>query len=139
MGTSIPGFLSHLAPRQIGLENEYSWLALEQSPLGLLLWVSFILWVVAGRRRPVSPEWRVGTRIIWANVTICWATAFIGVGMLTAIPGTPILLFGMGMLARSDVPRPFSGFGPRRRCPARHSASDGEGAPPENGREMVRR
>src|SRR5207237_5308190 len=45
-GTSIPYFLLDRALPQIGLENEYARIALEQTLLGLALWVGFIVWTL---------------------------------------------------------------------------------------------
>jgi hypothetical protein len=106
-GTSIPYFLQHLAGAQIGLENEYARIALELSPVGLLIWVGFIMWTILRRRPPVSRHWALGAKIMRAFVLVSWATAFIGTGMLTAIPGTALLLLQMGILGRSRPPKPM--------------------------------
>jgi hypothetical protein len=105
-GTSIPYFLQDLVGTQIGLENEYSRIAIEQSPIGLLIWLGFIVWVVTRRRPPFSPNWVLGVNIMRAFVLASWATAFIGTGMLTAVPGTALLLLQMGILGQSRLPGP---------------------------------
>jgi hypothetical protein len=105
IGTSIPYFLQHLVGAQIGLENEYARIAMELSPLGLLLWVGFIIWTVMRHSPPVSRDWVLGTKVMRAFVLISWGTAFIGTGMLTAIPGTVLLLLQMGILGRSRPPQ----------------------------------
>jgi hypothetical protein len=104
-GTSIPYFLQHLAGPQIGLENEYARIAMELSPLGLLIWLAFIVWTIRRRSRPVSRDWVLGMKVMRAFVLVSWATAFIGTGMLTAIPGTTLLLLQMGILGRSRLPQ----------------------------------
>jgi hypothetical protein len=105
-GTSIPYFLMDLQTRpQIGMENEYGRIAVEQSLVGLALWVMFIGKTVARRWTPVSKDWALGMRLMKVLVFVSWASALIGTGMLTAIPQTPLLLFTMGLLWRAR-PRP---------------------------------
>jgi hypothetical protein len=43
-----------------------------------------------------------------AFVLVSWGTAFIGTGMLAAIPGTPLLLLQMGILGHSPLPQPMA-------------------------------
>ena len=42
VGTSIPFFLAHLAPEQIGLENEYSRILVDQGWFGLGGWLALL-------------------------------------------------------------------------------------------------
>jgi hypothetical protein len=106
-GTSIPYFLQDLVGMQIGLENEYARIAMELSPIGLVIWAGFIVWAITRRQPPVSRDWILGANIMRAFVVVSWATAFIGTGMLTAIPGTALLLLQMGILGQSRLPRPM--------------------------------
>lgn len=100
VGTSIPHFLLHLARPQIGMENEWGRIGLEQGLVGLGLWLAFVL--STALRWPRAPEpWRSGRRIMWMFVIMSWGTAFIGTGMLTSIPGTTMSLFFMGALWRT--------------------------------------
>lgn len=113
-GTSIPYFLRDLVHEpQIGLENEFGRIALEQSLIGLTIWIAFIWNTILQRPAPVSAEWEIGTRMMRIYVAVSWAAAFIGTGMLTSIPQTPILLLVMGLLWRAP-PRPLA----RRRLAA---------------------
>jgi hypothetical protein len=106
-GTSVPGFLSQLAKKQIGAENEYVRIGLELGVVGLLIWFTFLFWFVARGRSSPSPEWRLCFTMMYLYTVIMWATAFIGTGMLTSIPGTVMLLLQMGCVARAKVrPRP---------------------------------
>lgn len=112
-GTSIPFFMEGLAKPQIGMENEWGRIALEQSLLGLGLWVAFIGATLAQYPRAKTP-WLVARRLIWTLVGMLWATAFIGTGMLTSIPSTTLLLVFMGVLwgplsVRARSPRPARG------------------------------
>jgi len=101
VGTSIPSFFLQYAAdfKQVGGENEYSRIALELGILGLLLWLGFLATLLL--RRPIgpTPAWNQGARLVWIYTLLCWATAIIGTGMMTAIPGTALLLFGMGMIS----------------------------------------
>jgi hypothetical protein len=99
-GTSIPSFLADVAPTPIGAENEYARIGVEQGVCGLILWLLFLGWFVTRRRVPVSPEWTLGCKLMFAYVVLVWATSCIGTGLLTAIPMTTLLLFQMGTLAR---------------------------------------
>ena len=97
-GTSIPYFLQDRARPMIGIENEYGRIALEQSVFGLALWCTFVGWLLLDRARKRRLPGFSG-RFFWLTVVACWGTGFIGVGILTAIPSTPLLLLQMGLLA----------------------------------------
>ena len=105
-GTSIPYFLAHLQTQAIGLENEFGRLLVEQGFIGLLLWVSFLCWLVMRKPAPISQNWRVGVALMHALIIAFWGTAWIGTGMLTWIPGSAILLFQMGVLAQEPAAVP---------------------------------
>jgi hypothetical protein len=107
-GTSVPYFLQDLVGTQIGLENEYARLAMDLSPVGLVIWVGFIVWSLARPQPQLSRDWLLGANIMRAFVLVSWATAFIGTGMLTSIPVTALLLLQMGILGRSRVQRPMT-------------------------------
>jgi hypothetical protein len=111
-GTSIPGFLAHLAKKQIGAENEFSRIGLELGVVGLLFWIAFLLWYFARARRSPSAEWQLGRSLMYFYTVIVWATAFIGTGILTGIPATALLLLQMGYVARKFV-RPPAAAAPR--------------------------
>jgi hypothetical protein len=103
-GTSIPSFLQHLMTQEpIGAENEYARIGLEQSLVGVVLWIGFIVWLLARPRIGWPGGWRVAERLTWLFVVISWATAVLGCGTLLAIPGTCLLLFQMGLLGRAPI------------------------------------
>jgi hypothetical protein len=107
VGTSVPYFLWEYQSRpQIGMENEYGRIAVEQSLIGLGLWLAFIVSTLRHRWSPLSPEWALGTRMMKVFVIASWGTAFIGTGMLTSIPSTAVLLFEMGLLWREPAAVP---------------------------------
>ncbi|HZU97476.1 MAG TPA: hypothetical protein VFF73_12320 [Planctomycetota bacterium] len=115
-GTSIPYFLAEFqSGPQIGMENEYGRIALEQSIVGLALWLGFVTKTVTHRWAPVSREWALGTKIMRVCVAATWAASFIGTGTLTSIPGTAVLLFEMGLLWRESAARPSLTSVPRER------------------------
>jgi hypothetical protein len=98
-GTSIPFFLAELAPQQIGMENEFSRILVDQGWLGLAGWLGFLVWLYS---RPPSARsrspWWLGVVLMYSLTLVCWATAFIGTGILTAVPGTFLLMTQMGLL-----------------------------------------
>ena len=99
VGTSIPFFLQSYAEPQIGLENEYSHIAVEQGILGLLLWLALLatlmLNIPKGKKSKLGllPE-----RTMWALVSVVWMTAFAGTGVLSSVPGSFLLSLQMGVL-----------------------------------------
>jgi hypothetical protein len=102
-GTSIPSFLSHLATQEpIGAENEFARIGLEQSLVGMALWVGFLVWLLARRRAGGPGDWRVTEQLTWLFVLLSWGMAVVGCGTLNAVPGTCILLFQMGLLGKSS-------------------------------------
>jgi hypothetical protein len=100
-GTSIPFFLADRAPKAIGLENEYSRILVDQGLVGLGLWLAFLVWLL--HRPPparLKVPWGGGIVLMYALVLVTWATAFIGAGTLSSIPGSVLLLAQMGVLVR---------------------------------------
>lgn len=100
-GTSIPYFLSDRAPRQIGLENEYTRILVDQGLIGLGLWLAFLIWLL--RHPPplrLDVSWGLAIILMYALVLTHWCTAFIGAGTLSSIPHSLLLLIQMGLLVR---------------------------------------
>jgi hypothetical protein len=101
IGTSIPFFLSDRAPKPVGLENEYCRIMVDQGWVGLGLWIGFLTWLL--HRPPplrLDAPWGLGVIIMFSLVVTNWATAFIGTGTLSSVPGSAILLTQMGIVAR---------------------------------------
>jgi hypothetical protein len=108
MGTSIPFFLMDLARPQMGLENEFGRIALEQGFVGLVLWFFFVAWLLTRfppRRRGAS---LVADRMMWVTTVVMWMTALIGTGLLSSIPGSALLLLYMGALVGMRRPAPVA-------------------------------
>lgn len=100
VGTSVPFFLQNRAPKQVGLENEYSRILVDQGWIGLLLWLLFLFWlhVPWPRLKQSRDGFGFGTSMIYAGSLLAWATAVIGSGLLSSIPGSAILLINMGII-----------------------------------------
>jgi hypothetical protein len=115
VGTSIPYFLADVAPQQIGLENEYCRILVDQGWIGLGAWLAFVGWLCARppQARPPAP-WRLGVVFMYSLTLVTWMTAFVGTGTLSAVPGSVLLLTQMGVL----VAVRGRGRAPRRSAPA---------------------
>ncbi len=96
-GSSIPYFLEGQVRNPIGMENEYARILAEQGIIGFLLWIGFVLWFLsrAGIAFARGP-WLNTRRLVWSLCAFALATSFMGVGMLTSIPGTVLTLLGIG-------------------------------------------
>lgn len=106
-GTSIPYFLAGQVRNPIGMENEYALILAEQGIVGLMLWLSFIAWFLFQFRRAFAAgPWATGRRIAWSLATFWLATAWIGTGLFTSIPGTVMQLLAMGWTAGVAQPKP---------------------------------
>jgi hypothetical protein len=98
-GTSLPYFLKGRVINPVVMENEYARIMLELGIPGLGLWLSFMAWMLT---RPVgsrSDPCYSGRWIARLTCLAYFATAAIGTGLLTSIPGTPLLLLLGGWLA----------------------------------------
>ena len=96
-GTSLPYFLAGQVRNPIAMENEYARILAEQGVIGLVLWLAFLTWFFQRRKVAfASGPWSTARRITWCLTGIGFATAWIGTGILTSIPGTALLMLGMG-------------------------------------------
>jgi hypothetical protein len=98
VGTSLPYFLSHVQPETIGHENEYSRIQVDQGWIGLSLWLAYILWSHFPRPKTLDRDMDFPLRMIHSTTGLFWATAFIGVGLLSSIPASAIMLLNMGFM-----------------------------------------
>jgi hypothetical protein len=100
-GTSIPFFLADRAPKQIGLENEFSRILIDQGWLGLGGWLVFLVWLFcAPPPSRLDRPWGLGVVLMYSLCLPTWATGFIGTGVLSAIPQSVLMLVMMGVLLR---------------------------------------
>jgi hypothetical protein len=96
-GTSIPYFLQSEVRNPIGMENEYARILSEQGVIGLLLWISFVVWFLSRARIAFAKvPWANSRRMAWCLAAFSLGTAWIGLGFLTSIPQTAIQLLGIG-------------------------------------------
>lgn len=105
-GTSIPYFLAGQVRNPTVMENEFARISLEQGIIGLLLWLSFLVWFATCSAVSQNVTWKAGRKLAWVAAMISWATAFIGTGTLTAIPSAVTLLMLMGWAAAKQRPEP---------------------------------
>ena len=108
VGTSIPYFLEGIARPQYGMENEFARIALEEGVLGVVLWCSFVAWVLLidpGSTGSLAVRSKLG---VWACCVVAWSQAAVGTGLLASVPGTMILFVYMGLLVAQ----------PERRAPS---------------------
>jgi hypothetical protein len=95
-GTSIPYFLMDRVHRPVMIENEYARIVLELGLIGLLLWVAFIASFIVNSAARAKTSWRGGRTVAWICVLCYWGTSFTGLGTLTAIPQSALLMLMMG-------------------------------------------
>ncbi len=97
-GTSIPYFLEGRIRNSAGMENEYARMLMELGIPGLLLWTAFLAWLLT-RNYPCDPSWFLPRRLMRVAAAASFASGLIGVGLMTSIPGTAILLLTAGWIA----------------------------------------
>jgi hypothetical protein len=99
-GTSIPYFLEGQVRNPIGMENEYSRILCEQGIIGFAMWLGFVTWFLLRFRIAFAKgPWATCRRLVWCLSVFALGTGAIGLGMLTAVPQTPIFLLGLGFVA----------------------------------------
>jgi hypothetical protein len=100
-GTSIPYFWQDHVRHPIALENDYARILLEQTVVGLLLWIAFLFWIfwslIPFRRTP----WREGRRLAWFICLVFFVSSMIGIGLLTSVPGGFVVFLSIGWFSRS--------------------------------------
>ncbi|MBZ5593063.1 MAG: hypothetical protein LAP39_12550 [Acidobacteriia bacterium] len=95
-GTSMPYFLQGAIRNPVGIENDYARILAEQGIIGLSLWIGFVFWCASRRTAFLKHPWLAGRRLIWYWYVLMFISAAIGLGMLTAIPGTFFFLLAIG-------------------------------------------
>jgi hypothetical protein len=102
-GTSMPYFLQAQLRNPIAIENEYGRIMLEQGIPGLALWLAFIFWVFTRPLPRDGDPWYLGKWLARVALFFCFATAPTGLGLLTSIPGTALILVFAGWIASPNV------------------------------------
>lgn len=103
-GTSVPYFLERRLRNPVAMESEYARILLEQGLPGLVLWVAFLLWAFLSRTTPRGHPWYLGRSLAWAASASYFAIGLIGVGLLTSVPQTCLLLLATGWIAAPPAP-----------------------------------
>jgi hypothetical protein len=100
-GTSIPYFLQNRVRNSVGMENEYARVLLEQGVPGLLAWTVFLVWLFT--RNPAGdPSSRTLRQLVRVAGIGTFASGLLGVGLLTSIPSTAVVLLSVGWMALPD-------------------------------------
>jgi hypothetical protein len=94
-GTSLPSFAQDLLTNAVLLENEYARIMLEQGVPGLFLFLAFCTWYMLRQASRKDVDFNLKSYVRY-SVFVSIATAFIGVGLMTSIPGTAFLFLGIG-------------------------------------------
>jgi hypothetical protein len=98
-GTSIPYFWQGRVRHPVGMENEYCRLLIEQTPIGLLLWIGFIIWIATTSRAFVPAVWKDGRKTAWFVIVGAFLNGLIGIGMFTAVPQSLMFFLMIGWVA----------------------------------------
>jgi hypothetical protein len=97
-GTNLPYFLAKDAPSEIGAENEYSRIQVDQGWVGLGLWLFFLYWCHFPLPKSTDKEMGFYLSFLHSSTGLFWATAFIGTGTLQSIPQSALMLTAMGIV-----------------------------------------
>lgn len=98
-GTSIPYFLQDRLVNPLVIENEYARIMTELGIPGLGIWLVFIFWVFTRAAPRRSDPWFMGRRLAYVTSLMFLGLGVIGLGLLTWVPGTAMLLFLIGWIA----------------------------------------
>jgi hypothetical protein len=95
-GSSIPYFLQGRIVNPVAMENEYARIMLEQGIPGLLIWMAFIVWLLARRDQDRHDSWYLGRRLAKVACAMLFVVGLTGIGLLTSIPQTSLFLLLVG-------------------------------------------
>ena len=95
-GTSMPYWLQRKVQNPVVMENEYARIMLEQGLMGLGIWVAFLIWALTRYRPDRLDKWDLGRKLAWVACIVQFLVSMSGIGMLTAIPHTCLLLLLLG-------------------------------------------
>lgn len=98
-GTSVPYFLQSRLRDPIVMENEYARILLEQGIPGLVLAIAFLIWVFSRRTINPSQTHYLCRRLAWVAAAAYFAIGLLGVGLLTSVPQSGLLLLATGWIA----------------------------------------
>jgi len=98
-GTSMPFFLIQRVHRPVMVESELGRIHLETGLIGTTAWILFMIWVFTRPRVQKADLWFVGLRLAWVICVVCAIAGLIGIGLLTSIPASAVLLMLLGWIA----------------------------------------
>jgi len=98
-GTNIPYFFQHLVRNPVWIENEYARILMEQGIPGLVLWSVFLIWLYGRKTTYPGQPWALGRRLAWFTTLAYYGTGMIGLGILSSVPQTILMLLLMGWIA----------------------------------------
>ncbi|HEY0874657.1 MAG TPA: hypothetical protein VGD94_14385 [Vicinamibacterales bacterium] len=125
-GTSVPYFLrAHRSP--LTMENEYARIGIELGLPGLTLWLVFLMWAFVRWPGGARDGWALGRLVGWVACGVFFLTGLTGIGLLSSVPQTTIMLLTMGWFVTAPewrrVARRHAPFVPRPRRTAVIDAS----------------
>jgi hypothetical protein len=103
-GTSMPYFLADQVRQPMIMESEYSRILLETGIVGLATWIAFIAWFIAGSQAFAPGNWRSGRLVAWVCCLGYFGVGMIGIGMMTAVPQTVLMLISVGWVTTVQAP-----------------------------------
>lgn len=101
-GTSVPYFLQSRVRNSVVMENEYARIALELGVPGLMAWLLFLVWFFT-RPVPAAASWPLTRHLVRVATAASFGLGLLGIGLLTSVPGTAVMLLAAGW---SVVPDP---------------------------------
>jgi hypothetical protein len=105
-GTSMPYFLQNRVRKtKVAIESEYVRIMMEQGAPGLILWVAFLCWAMGRGLFRKAADWRLGHYLALCVCVAYFSTGLVGVGTLTSIPQTCLLMMATGWLASGSRER----------------------------------
>jgi len=99
-GTSVPYFL-RATQSPLVMENEYARIGIELGLPGLTLWIVFLLWTFVRWPGGAKDGWALGRFVGWVACGVFFLTGLTGVGLLSSVPQTTIMLMTMGWFVTS--------------------------------------
>jgi hypothetical protein len=94
-GTSVPYFLRG-SQSPLVMENEYARIGIEQGLPGLTLWIVFLAWAFIRWPDRATDGWALGRRLAAVACAVFFFTGLTGVGLLSSVPQTALMLLTMG-------------------------------------------
>jgi hypothetical protein len=119
-GTSLPYFLRGRLQQPVYMESEFARILLEQGLPGLLLWMGFVVWVLTRVPRGAGSRADLTRCLCWIAAAAFLLTGLIGIGMLTSVPQTVMVLLAAGVACARHVRAPAlrAAVAPKRTRPA---------------------